>query len=140
MKFRSSSSAILALCFLLFGIVWILISDSLLMSFTRSDLELNNKLQNVKGVVFIIASALFIYFVSTSLNSRIAKANKKKDDALTRFNMLGMATNDAIWDIDLITHESYTNRVLQDMFGYSAEELNDNYTWWRTNLHPDRND
>jgi two-component system sensor histidine kinase UhpB len=122
---------------LLFGIVWILISDSLLMSFTRSDLELNNKLQNVKGVVFIFASALFIYFVSTSLNSRIAKANKKKDDALTRFNMLGMATNDAIWDIDLITHESYTNRVLQDMFGYSAEELKDNYTWWRTNLHPE---
>lgn len=137
MKFRLSSSLILALAFLLFGITWILISDALLMNFSAGDIELNNRMQGLKGMIFILIAALFIYFVSFSLNTRIQKANKKKDEALTRFNMLGMATNDAIWDIDLITHESYTNRTLQDMFGYTPEELRDNYTWWRSNLHPE---
>ncbi|HMF72432.1 MAG TPA: PAS domain-containing protein [Flavitalea sp.] len=137
MKLRLSSSFILALVFLLFGTIWTLLSDAVLMSFTRGDIELNNKIQNLKGVIFVIASAIFIYLVSTSLNRRILKANKKKDEALMRFNMLGMATNDAVWDIDLITRESYTNRTLQDIFGYSPEELSDNYTWWRTNLHPE---
>jgi len=137
MKVRLSSSLILALVFLLFGTIWIFLSDAALISFTRGDIELNNKIQSLKGVIFVLASAIFIYLVSNKLNSRILKANKYKDEALMRFNMLGMATNDAVWDIDLITHESYTNRTLQDMFGYSAEELKDNYTWWRTNLHPD---
>ncbi len=137
MKFRLSSSLILAIAFLAFGITWILISDAILVNFSEGDIALNHRLQNLKGMIFILLAALFIYFVSFSLNTRIEKANKKKDEALTRFNMLGMATNDAIWDIDLITHESYTNRTLQDMFGYSAEELRDNYTWWRTNLHPE---
>jgi two-component system, NarL family, sensor histidine kinase UhpB len=137
MRLRLSSSLILALVFLLFGIVWILLSDAALMSFTLGDMELNTKLQNLKGVIFIFLSAVFIYLVSNSLNSRIIRANKKKDEALMRFNMLGIATNDAVWDIDLLTHESYTNRTLQDMFGYNEEELRDNYTWWRTNLHPE---
>src|SRR5688500_12208784 len=137
MKLRLSSSLILALVFLLFGIIWIFTSDAVLMSFTRGDIELNNKIQNVKGVIFILLASAFIYLVSNSLNYRIIRANKKKDEALTRFNMLGMATNDAVWDIDLLTHESYTNRTLQEMFGYSSEELKDNYTWWRTNLHPE---
>jgi two-component system sensor histidine kinase UhpB len=137
MRVRLSSSLILALVFLLFGIIWIFISDSLLINFTRGDMELNSRIQSLKGVIFVLASAIFIYLVSNKLNSRILKANKYKDEALTRFNMLGMATNDAVWDIDLLTHESYTNRTLQDMFGYSSEELRDNYTWWRTNLHPE---
>ncbi len=137
MKFRLSSSIILALAFLVFGIIWILISDAVLMNFSQGDIALNTKMQNLKGLIFVAASSLFIYFVSVSLNRRIARANKQKDETLTRFNMLGMATNDAIWDIDLVTHESYTNRTLQDMFGYTAEELRDNYTWWRTNLHPE---
>lgn len=137
MRFRLSSSLILALVFLGFGIVWIFTSDSVLMSFTRGDMELNNRIQGLKGAIFVFASAIFIYFVSRTLNRRITRADKTKDEALTRFNMLGMATNDAIWDIDLLTYESYTNRTLQEMFGYSTEELKDNYTWWRTNLHPD---
>ncbi|MET0298648.1 MAG: PAS domain-containing protein [Flavitalea sp.] len=107
------------------------------MSFTRGDIELNNKIQNLKGIIFVFASAIIIFFLSRSLNKRLDRANRKKDEALLRFNMLGMATNDAVWDIDLQTHESYTNQTLQDMFGYSAEDVRDNYTWWRTNLHPE---
>src|ERR1041384_4925143 len=103
MRFRLSSSLILALVFLGFGIIWILTSDAVLMSFTRGDIELNHKIQSLKGVIFVFASAIFIYFVSLSLNRQIMRADRIKDEALTRFNMLGLATNDAIWDIDLIT-------------------------------------
>src|SRR5688500_13894363 len=67
MRFRLSSSLILALVFLLFGIIWIFFSDALLMSFTRGDLELNSRMQSLKGVIFVLASAIFIYLVSNKL-------------------------------------------------------------------------
>lgn len=57
-------------------------------------------------------------------------------EALERYNVLMHATQDAIWDMNLLTGETYTNDTLQHLFGYD-EELKDNETWWNTNLHPD---
>jgi two-component system sensor histidine kinase UhpB len=137
MKGHLSSSHKLALIFFVFGLAWIFLSDFLLLSFTRNDVQLNYRLQNFKGVIFIAVSALLIYFVSRSLYASIDRANRQQEEALRRFNVLGMATKDAVWDMNLKTGESYTNRTLQEMFGYTADELKDNYVWWSSNLHPD---
>jgi two-component system sensor histidine kinase UhpB len=136
MKGKLSSSQKLALIFLVFGIAWIFLSDFLLLGFT-SNMQMYYRLQNFKGVVFVALAALLIYIVSHKLNASINSANRKQEEALKRFNVLGMATNDAVWDMNLKTGESYTNRTLQEMFGYTADELKDNYVWWSTNLHPD---
>lgn len=60
-------------------------------------------------------------------------------EALERYNVLMQATQDAIWDMNLITGQTYTNDTLQQLFGYD-EELKDNETWWNGNLHPDDRD
>jgi two-component system, NarL family, sensor histidine kinase UhpB len=60
-------------------------------------------------------------------------------EALRRYNVLMQATQDAIWDMNLLTGETYTNDTLQQLFGYD-EELRDNETWWNTNLHPEDKD
>jgi two-component system, NarL family, sensor histidine kinase UhpB len=57
-------------------------------------------------------------------------------EALERYNVLMQATQDAIWDMNLLTGQTYTNDTLQQIFGYD-EELKDNETWWNGNLHPD---
>lgn len=136
MKGKLSSSQKLALIFLVFGIAWIFLSDFLLLGIARN-MEMYYRLQNFKGVVFVVLASLLIYIVSRKLNASINSANRKQEEALKRFNVLGMATNDAVWDMNLKTGESYTNRTLQEMFGYTADELKDNYVWWSTNLHPD---
>ncbi|HUR11178.1 MAG TPA: PAS domain-containing protein [Flavitalea sp.] len=137
MKQRISPSLQLAFIFLVFGISWILITDFVSENFAAGNNTLFINLQHFKGILFIFISALLIYFVSKKLYAHIDNATRKQEEALQRYNMLGMATNDAIWDLNLKTNECYTNRTLQEMFGYAEVELSDNHSWWDNNLHPD---
>ncbi len=61
---------------------------------------------------------------------------KKLQEALRRYNVLMQATQDAIWDMHLITKETYTNDTLREIFGYQ-DEVEDNDLWWNSNLHPE---
>ena len=130
------SFAKLALSFLVFGSAWILFSDSLTLAITNHDIDLYNRVQNFKGILFVILSAALIWWIGRRLYGNIEKANKKQEETLQRFKVLGMATNEGIWDYNMTTGECYTNRALQEMFGYTADELQDNYQWWTNNLHP----
>ena len=134
---KISFSLKLALIFLVFAVLYIIFSDKITLSVSKNDLQLYNQLQTYKGIVFVILSSLLIYTVSARMTRDIDKAHKDQQDLLERYNVLGMATNDGIWDLNLVTGECFTNRTLQDMFGYSAEELSDNKSWWTLNLHPD---
>jgi two-component system, NarL family, sensor histidine kinase UhpB len=60
-------------------------------------------------------------------------------EALKRYDVLMQATQDAVWDMNLVTGETYTNDTLKEMFGYD-EEVQDNDLWWNSNLHPDDRD
>lgn len=131
-----SSPLKLASIFLLFGIIWVLATDFILTASTNSQIIIE-RFQNYKGILFVVLSALLIYFVSRKLYGNIEKAREKQEEALQRYNVLGMATNDAVWDLNFKTGECFTNRTLQEIFGYAAHELTDNNIWWQNNLHPD---
>jgi two-component system sensor histidine kinase UhpB len=137
MKNHLSSSHKLALIFLVFGIIYVLFSDYITLWFSGGNISQYNRIQHYKGVVFIFFSACLIYVVSKKLNASIDKANREQEEALRRYNVLGMATNDAVWDLNMKTGECFTNRTLQEVFGYTADELMDNNTWWTNNLHPE---
>ena len=137
---KLSPSLKLALAFLLFGVTWIMVTDFVSEDLAKGNSILFKNLQHFKGIFFIVISALLVYFLSKRLYEHIDKANKKKEEALKRYNVLGMATNDAIWDLNLKTNECYTNRTLQESFGYTQDELWDNHSWWENNLHPDDKD
>ncbi|HKH63275.1 MAG TPA: PAS domain-containing protein [Flavitalea sp.] len=133
---KLSSPLKLALIFLLFGIIWVLVTDFTLSTSTKNQGTIE-RFQYYKGILFMVLSALLIYFVSKELYGNIEKARREQEEALLRYNVLGMATNDAVWDLNLKTKECFTNRTLQEIFGYPAHELTDNDNWWRNNLHPD---
>ena len=135
MKLHFSSSLKLALVFLVFGTAYVLFSDYFTLWFADQNLEQYNRLQNYKGIFFIFISAALIYLVSRKLNASIDKANREQEEALRRYNVLGMATNDCVWDLNMKTGECFTNRTLQETFGYTADELSDNNSWWTNNLH-----
>ena len=137
---KISPSLRLAIAFLLFGVTWIMVTDSISEDLAKGNSLLFQNIQHFKGVLFIVIAALLMFFLSKNLYEHIDKANKKKEDALKRYNVLGMATNDAIWDLNLKTNECYTNRTLQEIFGYTQDELWDNHSWWENNLHPDDKD
>ncbi|QMS87219.1 PAS domain-containing protein [Nostoc edaphicum CCNP1411] len=54
-----------------------------------------------------------------------------------RFQIVARASNDLLWDWDLLTDEVWWNQALQTLFGYSIEQITLNVYWWYEHIHPD---
>ncbi|TAF07085.1 MAG: GAF domain-containing protein [Nostocales cyanobacterium] len=54
-----------------------------------------------------------------------------------RFQIVALATNDVFRDWDLLTNQIWWNQSVQSLFGYTAEQVNLDATWWRERIHPD---
>lgn len=54
----------------------------------------------------------------------------------TRHRLVMLATNDIIWDADLITNTTLWSGAIEEILGYTDRSHHDD-TWWRSSLHPD---
>nr|WP_294898129.1 PAS domain-containing protein [uncultured Pedobacter sp.] len=65
----------------------------------------------------------------------------KQDDAIlmmnNRYKMVTMATNDAIYDWNLITNGVYWSENLYNIFGYTPTEAHQTKNWWINHIHRD---
>jgi PAS domain S-box-containing protein len=88
--------------------------------------------------LFGLTSLCFLFLSLSGWYKTYAKKEKQQViDELLRYQSLSNATNDAIWDYDLLTGETYYNHHLLVTFGYKAEDVKDNMVWWKNNIHPD---
>src|ERR1019366_4774152 len=54
-----------------------------------------------------------------------------------RFQLVSRATNDGIWDWDLVTGAVWWNENLQTNFGYAPDEIKPGVEGWKSNIHPE---
>jgi signal transduction histidine kinase len=66
-RFRVSPPMQLALIFLLFGTLWIILTDVLTVSLAKNNLGFITKIQIYKGVLFMVISAILIFIVSKKI-------------------------------------------------------------------------
>lgn len=64
-------------------------------------------------------------------------AEEKLQESEERFQILARATNDAVWDWDLLTDQMWWNDSVQTLFGYSPESVKSEATWWHEQIHSD---
>jgi two-component system, NarL family, sensor histidine kinase UhpB len=88
-----------------------------------------------QSLFFIISSIIFIFIANYFYSKNLKKSIGKAKATIDRYEALGNATNDAIWDYDMKTEKIFYNERLVSIFGYSREELNDNTNWWENNIH-----
>ncbi|MFV8376634.1 PAS domain S-box protein [Flavobacterium sp. LB1P71] len=72
--------------------------------------------------------------------TEIKKAEKQIKSANERFEMISVATNDALAEVDLLTGQSWNNKAFTELFNFgNNSELSaiDNKVIWRSRLHPD---
>lgn len=55
----------------------------------------------------------------------------------TRYRLVARATNDAIWDWDLITNTVEWNEGVETLFGYWATDVSSASNWWYEHIHPE---
>jgi PAS domain S-box-containing protein len=58
-------------------------------------------------------------------------------DSLARFDAVARATGDAVWDLDLATHESWRNENYHVQFGGPGAEIAPAVGSWEERIHPD---
>lgn len=71
-----------------------------------------------------------------SAPSRFSLHDAEFFKSVQRFQFLSIATKEGIWEYDFIHKVAFYNEGMIDLFGYSLEEMADNDTWWRNNIHP----
>ncbi len=64
-------------------------------------------------------------------------ANKELKKANERFELIGKATNDGLWDWNLETSLVWGNEVHQQMYGLSLADPVPNYEKWKHRIHPE---
>ncbi|WP_017257789.1 PAS domain S-box protein [Pedobacter arcticus] len=72
---------------------------------------------------------------------KIIFENLKQDDTIllmnNRYEMVTMATNDAIYDWDLKTKRVYWSENLFNIFGFTPAEAQQTKNWWINHIHKD---
>jgi PAS domain S-box-containing protein len=58
-------------------------------------------------------------------------------DSQERLHLVARATNDAVWDWDLVTDDLWWGEGFLKMFGYAPEEIEPSVESWYNRLHPD---
>lgn len=68
-------------------------------------------------------------------------AQKQADEAIKhsneRFELIAKTTNDAVWENDLITHESWGNEMNHSLYGLTMQDPVPTYDDWCNHLYPD---
>ncbi|MGB7543756.1 MAG: diguanylate cyclase, partial [Burkholderiales bacterium] len=80
-----------------------------------------------------------IVAISRDISERVAaeEALRKSNE---RFNLAVRATNDVIWDLDIVTDELWWNDNLTKAFGYRRDDLGRTRRSWYDLIHPEDRD
>jgi PAS domain S-box-containing protein len=65
------------------------------------------------------------------------QASEKINLANERFELIATATNDVVWDWDLVTNKLWWNQNYFDVFGFDKNNAPLDIDSWRNNIHPD---
>ena len=57
-------------------------------------------------------------------------------DSEERYRLVAMATNDVIWDWNLLTNVQLWNEQAFVVFRYQREDVEDDISWWEDRVHP----
>ncbi|HTX90611.1 MAG TPA: diguanylate cyclase [Anaerolineales bacterium] len=54
-----------------------------------------------------------------------------------RFHLISYATNDVVWDWDILSGHVWRNKGIQRLFGFDEDQVRPEFDWWRELIHPD---
>ncbi|WP_207532714.1 chemotaxis protein CheB [Desertivirga arenae] len=75
--------------------------------------------------------------LNNELEDRIRERTLSLSMSEERFNLVSKATNDTVWDWDLVKNEVWRSNTFTPMFGYELTESCGNVDFWFERIHPD---
>ncbi|MCD9184835.1 MAG: PAS domain S-box protein [Pyrinomonadaceae bacterium] len=154
------------LIYIIFGFLWILLSDSLLKRIV-TDVDTLTQFQIYKDWFYLLVTAGFLYVLikriavgavtditehekdrEDSAESELKKINEELENRLLertrelreseeRMRLIGDYGTDGFWDWNLLTDEEYMSPSFKKLFGYEDHELPNHADTWRSLVFPD---
>jgi len=75
--------------------------------------------------------------LNNKLEERVAERTQELTASEERFRLVSMATNDVVWDWDLVTNEIWWSETLEGMLGYPVGQMEKGINGWLSKVHPD---
>jgi PAS domain S-box-containing protein len=77
-----------------------------------------------------------LFILSSDISDR-KRAEQLLRDYNERYRIVSKATNDAIWDWDIVNDVEVWNHGMQTIFGYADREIRATKLWWQRKIHPE---
>lgn len=81
-------------------------------------------------------TAVTLYGVTMDVTT-LKTSEQKLMDYHVRHELVSKATNDAIWDWDILRNSIQWNHGIESIFGYKIRQHETTDDWWRSRIHPD---
>ncbi|MGH7365324.1 MAG: GAF domain-containing protein [Candidatus Rokuibacteriota bacterium] len=65
---------------------------------------------------------------------RLVRALRESQE---RFQFVARATNDAVWDWDLVSQAVWWSEGINTIFGYTPAQVGPDVSWWHETIHPE---
>lgn len=122
--------------YLIFGGLWILLSDRFLAALFQ-DPEKLTEFQSYKGWMFVAASAAFIYFLLKRYLDFQRQAASRIRTSDERMQLALAAGNQGIFDLDVDSGVMEVNDIYPNMLGIAPEEFHETVKSWMERIHPE---
>jgi PAS domain S-box-containing protein len=97
----------------------------------------------IKDVSFILITGVIFRFIIINNNRKNAgileKLNSNTKEIIKsneRYDIVAKATSDTIWDWKIQDDQFVWNKGIEQVFGYTKEEVGNNSKWWFERIHP----
>jgi len=137
MKFLKAKIELrISLIYMIFGALWIILSDRVLFFFTRDSNQLT-KLQTYKGWFYVFISALLIYALLHHYLTLQREATALAIENEERLRLALLAAKQGIFDTNFQTGEIRVNDTYATMLGFDPATFKETRESWLERLHPD---
>ncbi len=117
-----------------FSALWILLSDQILYFMVKAP-EIMTKIQMIKGWVFVLTTALIIFFLLKKEIRKHIQVEEALKESESRHNKMVANIGDVIAIIDRDGVNRYKSANIEKLFGWKPEDVVGVSTW--KNIHPD---
>jgi two-component system, NarL family, sensor histidine kinase UhpB len=134
---RLSPSLRLPVLYLIVSAFWIMLSDQIANKLARNDYYWLDEAQHVKGILFVLLTALLLYFTCRKLYRSLHLASLKKNEALEKYKALAAATKECIIEYDLINDVAHVNDVMKQFMNKSTNTIESFSAAHVLRIHPE---
>lgn len=121
----------------IFGIAWILFSDWLVRLISL-DIDMLHNLQNIKGSLYVLLSAVLIYLLTRHENRNTQQAARELLAERERLSGILEVTRVGTWEWNVPDGSMFFNERWAEMLGYQLQELQPaTFKTWESLTHPD---